>query len=65
LKLGGIGSNHCPPNIVQHKDHGISETNDVYWIVMELLRGDHLLDPDSEKFSPLMEENVIEVRFEI
>ena len=31
---------NCSPNIVEHKDHGHTAAKDVFWIVMEKLKGE-------------------------
>ena len=52
---------HCP-QIVHYVESGKSSTNEVYWIVMELLTGDSL-DHLLESKGPFPESEVIKVKF--
>ena len=52
------------PNIVEYVESGKSSSSDVYWIVMEILRGEDL-SSILERDGPLQEGEVIKVTFNV
>ena len=52
------------PNIVEYVESGKSTSSDVYWIVMEILRGEDL-SSILERDGPLQEGEVIKVTFNV
>ncbi len=59
-----ILSKQLSPSIARYKEHGKTRKGDVYWIIMELLRGTPL-DQFCDENKALPETEVIEVRLSI